>query len=282
MTQSAVSHQVRSLEEWFDGPLFERHGNRATLHPHGADLARALAISLEDINAACRQARRATAPPRLTVGVIPSVAICWLIPRLAEFRALEPSIELRIVYSIHGQETDFRDVDLAIVYGSEAPDLPGFETTPFLSGASAPVSSRSFANAHQPLTAARDFLDAGLLHDTDYLGWQTWLRAAGEPGLPVNSGPVFEDFNLLRAAVLAGQGVAICPTAIIRDDFEAGRLVQLSDKTILDHFMYFVVSRRSHQNATASARALSMFRDQLLSAAAVASSSSPLMKSGKC
>jgi LysR family glycine cleavage system transcriptional activator len=263
VTQSAVSYQIRLLENWFDGPLFERHGNRAELLPHGVDLARAMALSLGDIDAACRRARRAGAPPKLTVGVIPSVAICWLIPRLAEFRALAPSIDLRIVYAIHGREIDFRDVDVAIVYASGAPDLPAFEAVPFLPGASAPVSSRSFADTHQPLMTVRDFVEAGLLHDTDHTGWETWLKNAGEPGLPFSAGPVFEDFNLLRAAALAGQGVAICPIAIVRDDIEAGRLVLLSDKTILDHCIYFIVSKRSHDNPTT--RALSMFREWLLS-----------------
>ena len=55
---------------------------------------------------------------------------------------------------------------------------------------------------------------AGLLHDTGDAGWRAWLDAAGEPGTVVGPGPVFEDFNLLRAAALAGQGVALCPLAI--------------------------------------------------------------------
>ena len=59
VTQSAVSHQVRGLEAWFGAPLFERPGNRATLLPHGAELAAALARAFGDIDAACRRARRA-------------------------------------------------------------------------------------------------------------------------------------------------------------------------------------------------------------------------------
>lgn len=238
-----------------------------------------MALSLDDINAACRQARRAGATPKLTVGVIPSVAICWLIPRLAEFRELAPSIDLRIVYAVHGREIDFRDVDVAIVYASEAPDLPAIEAAQFLPGASAPVSSRSFVDAHHPLATARDFVDAGLLHDTDHIGWETWLSEAGEPGLPVSAGPVFEDFNLLRAAALSGQGVAICPIAIIRDDIKAGRLVQLSDRTILDRYMYFIVSKRSHEGPTT--RALTVFREWLLSTTGAPLSTSRRVRGAK-
>ncbi len=268
VTQSAVSHQVRALEAWFDGPLFERRGNRATLLPHGADLARALAVSLGDIDAACRRARRTAAPPTLTVAVIPSVAICWLIPRLAGFRALAPAVDLRIVYAIHGQEIDFRDVDLAIVYAPGTPRLPGLDAVRFLPGASAPVSSRGFAEAQAPLATGRDFAAAGLLHDSGHAGWETWLRDAGEPEVPVGAGPVFEDFNLLRAAALAGQGVAICPVAIIGDDIAAGRLVRLSDRTILNGSAYFIVSRPAQDGTSASV--LAGFRDWLLSEAGCA------------
>ena len=115
VTQSAVSHQVRHLEEWLGGPLFDREGNRPRLRPHGEDLGRALALALADIDAACREARRAVGPPALTVAVIPSVAICWLIPRLADFQARSPGTELRMLYAIHGKDSDFRDADVAVV-----------------------------------------------------------------------------------------------------------------------------------------------------------------------
>lgn len=268
VTQSAVSHQVRALEDWLGGSLFERQGNRVVLLPHAADLGRVLTVALGDIEAGCRQARRASGPPILMVGVIPSVATCWLIPRLATFQALAPAVDLRIVYAMHGRPIDFRDIDAAIVFAPEPPALSGADATALLSGASAPVCSRNFAEAHQPLAEAADFVAAGLLHDTDQTGWREWLRGAGEPALADRAGvgPVFEDFSLLRAAALAGQGVALCPVAIIRDDVAAGRLVQLSERTILDRHAYYLLSKRASD--TALGRALATFRDWLLASAA--------------
>ena len=61
----------------------------------------------------------------MTVAVIPSVAICWLIPRLGDFRAIAPGLEVRVVYAIHGQPIDFRDVNLAVVFSPSPPALPG-------------------------------------------------------------------------------------------------------------------------------------------------------------
>lgn len=238
VTQSAVSHQVRGLEAWFGAPLFARSGNRATLLPHAAELAAALARAFGDVDAACRRARRAGGPPSLTVAVIPSVAICWLIPRLGSFRALVPGLEVRVVYALHGQPIDFGDVDVAVVFAGAPPLLPEMTVTPFLPGRTVPVCAPHLG---QPATAA-EMLAAGLLHDTDASGWRAWLDASGAPEVEVPAGPMFEDFNLLRAAALAGQGVALCPPAIIVDDLREGRLVPLSETAIRDGYGYYIVS----------------------------------------
>lgn len=255
VTQSAVSHQVRSLEARFGAPLFERHGNRATLLPHGAELAAALGRSFSEIDAACRRAERAGGPTGITVAVIPSVAICWLIPRLGSFRTAVPDTDLRIVYAIHGQPIDFRDVDVAVIFAEAPPVLPGMSVAPFLPGLTVPVAAPHLGGPHTPHAMAA----AGLLHDTDASGWRAWFDAAGFPGMAATGGPVFEDFNLLRAAALAGQGVALCPRAIIADDIREGRLQVLSEIAIRADCGYHIVA-----NEGRDAPAVALFRDWLL------------------
>ena len=263
VTQSAVSHQVRGLEAWLGAPLFLRQGNRATLLPHGAELAGTLGRALADMEAACRRARRAGGPPALTVAAIPSIAVCWLIPRLGGFRARAPEVAVRLVYAIHGQPLDFRDVDLAVVFAPAPPVLADIAVTRFLPGETVPVAAPHLAD--EPLTGAA-MAAAGLLHDTDERGWREWLDAAGAPEVAVTPGPVFEDFNLLRAAALAGQGVALCPLAIVGDDIAAGRLVQLSDIAIRSAAAYYILSPEGEHAGSAAA-----FRDWLLSTAPGAS-----------
>jgi len=238
VTQSAVSHQIRGLEAWFGSPLFERSGNRVTLMPHAAELAAALVRAFGDVDAACRRARRAGGPPILTIAVIPSVAICWLIPRLGHFRAVAPGPGVRVIYALHGQPIDFADVDVAVVFAEAPPVLPAMTVTPFLPGRTVPVCAPHIGRPG----SAEEMLGAGLLHDTDASGWRAWFDASGAAELAVAEGPVFEDFNLLRAAALAGQGVALCPPAIIADDLREGRLLLLSETSIRDSYGYYVVS----------------------------------------
>lgn len=261
VTQSAVSHQVCGLEDWLGAPLFERHGNRATLLPHAEELAAALGRSLGEIDAACRRARRAGGPPVLTVAAIPSIAICWLIPRLGAFRALAPEIGTRLVYAIHNQPLDFRDLDIAVVYAERPPAPPGMIATRFLSGLTGPVAAPPLARAE----GVAEMLAAGVLHDTDTGGWRAFLDAAGAPDLPVPTGPVFEDFNLLRAAALAGQGAALCPLAIVAEDIAQGRLARLSEITIRAEHGYYVITPAEPEPRRAEA--IATFRDWLLSTA---------------
>ncbi|QPC85775.1 LysR family transcriptional regulator [Mesorhizobium sp. NBSH29] len=241
VTQSAVSHQIRNVEEWLGRPLFEREGNRTRLLPHGADLARSLAGSLTEIEAACNRARNIS--QALVIAAIPSVAMCWLIPRLSRFLTAHPEIEIRIVYAMHGREINFHDVHLAFVFAKQPPSGPIIETHFYLAGQSVPVCSPSrLAHlGHTPETVA-DFLALGLLHDGTPTGWKTWLSGVTDPAATASlDGTTFEDFNLLRAAALSGQGVALCPKAMIQPDIESGGLVQISQRIQDDGYNYYLL-----------------------------------------
>lgn len=243
VTQSAVSHQIRNVEEWMGKSLFLREGNRTRLLPDGIDLARSLSVSLTEIEAACHRARARSTSQPLVIAAIPSVAMCWLIPRLSRFRAAHPKIETRIVYAMHGHEINFRDVHLAFVFSSVPPVVLNASSRFFLSGKSAPVCSPTLLKelGHRPETP-NDFRQLGLLHDGGSTGWADWLQLLGAEESEVGAGATFEDFNLLRSAALSGHGVALCPLAMVEPDIASGSLVQVSDQTIADGADYFLLS----------------------------------------
>lgn len=261
VTQSAVSHQVAALETWLGRSLFDRSGSRPRTLADADRLAATLASAFADIEEACRRAGNPETAPGLNVAVIPSVATCWLIPRLATFKANSPEIRLHVMYAIHGQPLNFSEADLAIIFASGAPDIPGAVATKLLSGASSPVCSQSYLNTNGPLRTPARIAAAELLHDTGLSGWAKWLATATGKETHVADGPVFEDFNLLRAATLAGQGVALCPLAIIEDDLVTDRLVRLSDIKVGETSAYYLVEPKRHGSSEA---AVTAFRQWLL------------------
>lgn len=244
VTQSAVSHQVRNLEEFLGKFLFEREGNRTQLLPHGLDLANSLSASLQEIGAACDRTRNSS--QALVIAAIPSIAMCWLIPRLSRFSAAHPGIATRIVYAMHGQDINFHDVHLAFVFSRGKPTVPNADSQFFLGGQSVPVCSPALLNnlGRKPETDA-EILHLGLLHDGDHSGWKNWLQGRDAGDRAANLGATFEDFNLLRAAALSGQGVALCPLAMVRSDLDSGFLVQLSDRITTDGSDYYLLSANS-------------------------------------
>ena len=243
VTQSAISHHVYNVEKWLGKPLFLREGNRTRLLADGSELARSLSVSFYEIETACRRARGSEPSSSLVIAAIPSVAMCWLIPRLSRFRADHPEIQIRIVYAMHGRDINFDDVHVAFVFAPEAPQIVGIQSEFFLSGDSSPVCSPTLLQRlGLSKLSARDIVKLGLLHDGETAGWKIWLNRMGEGTDDIIPGATFEDFNLLRAAVLSGQGVALSPLAMVEPDLQSANLIQLSEKTISYGSDYYLLS----------------------------------------
>lgn len=255
VTQSAASHLIKHLEDWLGKPLFDRTGHSPQLLPHSQALSTALQQALGDIDTACQIAQRSNdSKDTLVIASIPSVAICWLIPRLASFRAQYPDIATRVVYAIHGQEIDFNQVDLAFVFASSTPSLPEHNVQLFQPGTSVPVCGPRLYKTLNTDALAESIIEAGLLHDANVDGWKNWFSQAElDPQLSI-TGPVFEDFNLLRAAALADQGVALCPRASIGTGLISNRLIQVSDIAVHQNFNYYLVNRNTKKSAKGAAK----------------------------
>lgn len=238
--QSAVSHQVRHLEQWIGRPLFDRSSKTPRLLPHGELLADAMTEAISGIETACRRTR-VQHENSLTIAAIPSVASCWLIPRMADFRSAHPDITVRIMYAFHGQEIDFGETDFAIVFSKSTPDRLSAHYEKLFDGDSVPVCSRQYHQTNGPLDTPERIGSSDLLRDAEHDGWADWFANSGCSGGTSHRELLYGDFNLLRAATLAGQGVALCPTAIIHDDLVTRRLVQLSDIAVHTEYGYYLL-----------------------------------------
>src|SRR5690242_14167449 len=225
LTHSAVSQQIRGLEEQLGFALFERRGRRVVLNPAGQALLRSVqgALSLLDDGVQAAAAAASGAATRLRVSVLPSFANRWLLPRIGRWREQHPTLALEIDASIRPMDLQREGFHAAVRQGTgpwaglESERL--FEQPPLIVVAS-PASARRLLGA-QPDALARE----PLLGDNDV--WQDWFAAAGLR-TNVRTVAVFNDAGLMLQAAEQNLGLALSRELLAADALCDGRLVRLS------------------------------------------------------
>ncbi|MDH7804561.1 MULTISPECIES: LysR substrate-binding domain-containing protein [unclassified Rhizobium] len=228
VTHSAVSQQIKKLEDWCGVGLFHRDGSGVQVTNRGGALFRELTRDLERIADIFDTLRMRATPNQLRIAVIPSVATRLLIPKIADFKEANPQISLSISYAVARDGIDLSDLDILITY-LDGPYEGPYSATKLLAGEVRPVCAPSYLRCAPRTGDDMDFSLATLLHDEDRNAWSRWLQKCGITPKSLNSSTVFADFNLLSIAAIAGHGVALCPTSLISAELERGDLVQLSD-----------------------------------------------------
>ena len=244
VTQAAVSHQVKALEERLQVPLFRRLNRGLVLTEAGGSYLRELEDILDRLEQATERLRASEATGILTVSTSTSFAAKWLVPRLQRFRDRRPDIDVRI--DADDSLTDFRrdNVDIAIRYGRGV--YPGLSSVQLLQDIVFPVCSPKLLEGGHPLREPSDLKHFTLLHDQGVVeDWRTWLRTAGVTDVEPTRGPVFSHSAMLIEAAIAGQGVALARRSMVARDVREGRLVQPFPLSLKAEFSYWVVCPQS-------------------------------------
>ncbi len=240
VTQAAVSHQVKALEQRLGVPLFRRLNRGLRLTDAGALYRTELEDILDRLEQATERLRASEAAGLLTVSTGTSFASKWLVPRLQRFRERRPDIDVRI--DADDALTDFRrdNVDLAIRYGGGV--YPGLYSVKLLQDTVFPVCGPKLLEGPYPLRAPEDLKHHTLLHDQGVVeDWSSWLRTAGVSGVDASRGPSFSHSAMLIEAAIAGQGVALARSSMVAHDLREGRLVQPFLLSLRPEFSYWVV-----------------------------------------
>ncbi|NOK18417.1 transcriptional regulator GcvA [Corallococcus carmarthensis] len=238
VTQAAISHQVRQLEDWLGVSLFDRRGHALTLTARGAAYLRELTPVFERMSeATTRLYAREQGPLRLTV--LPSFASCWLLPRLERFRKQHPDIELHV--SSSEALWDFLDDRFDVGIRSGLGRWTGLKAEQLAPERLAPVCTPALAKR---LRTPGDLEKVRLIHDSPKDGWRRWLDAAGVTGVDAERGPVFNDAGLALQAARLGDGVALGRLMLAADDLKAGRLVQPFKAVLPNDYSYWLVHPR--------------------------------------
>ena len=247
VSQAALSHQIRALEERLGVALFNRLPRGVALTDEGARLYPVLneafdriAVSLDRfVGGHCREV--------LSVGVVGTFATGWLLPRLAAFSANHPDIELRL--QTHNNRIDLagEGLDLAIRFGEG--DWQGQICTAVLAAPFGPLCAPALARS---LRHPRELANVALLRSYRRDEWPRWLQVAGVAELEAR-GPVFDSSLTLASAAAAGSGVALLPLKMFEQDLALGRLIQPFTQT-LDLGRYWLTRLRSRSESDGARR----------------------------
>ena len=227
VTQAAVSHQVRSLEDWLGFPLFRRLSRSLVLTEAGQLLFRDVGVALDTLAAGINRVQREDQEGVLTLSTLDSFAATWLVPRLGRFRAAHPDIDLRMVISDQVVDLVREGIDVAIRHGIGG--WPGLTSTLLCNEVLFPVCAPALLERGPPLNEPADLAHHTLLHEEMPLTWRDWLAAVGCNLANPDRGPSFTHASLAIMAARAGEGVALGRSVIVADDLAKGLLVRPFD-----------------------------------------------------
>lgn len=245
VTPGAISHQIKSLEDWLGAPLFERLTRALRLTEAGEAALPLLTDGFDRLAEGTARMRERLDQNLLTVSVSPGFGSLWLVPRLDRFRRLHPEIEVRIdgtdrIVDIAGGEADvairygpggYKDVDSHRLFGMRA----------------TPVCSPELLKQAPALKSPADLRHQTLLHiewKEAEGSWRTWLMAAGVSDVDPFKGPRFTKEEMAVRAALDGEGIALIGDRMAADHLSSGRLVRPfgADLTTQLVFAYFLLS----------------------------------------
>ncbi len=256
ITQSAVSHHIKQLERHVQTPLFRREGRRISLTAAGAALHAKVTAAFELLGEGIAELR--AAPHRLRVSTLPSFAARWLLPRLHDFRARHPEIEIDVDATLKTADINGGEADIGIRYG--AGSWPDAKAERLMAETLTPVLSPARLGRGPPLRTPADILQHMLLLTAKSLDWDVWLQ---QHGLQLNQGRSMQlvDYNVAISAAVEGQGVALGRLTLIRPEIDSGALVApLARVCAPDRAAYWIITPSSR----ASSPAARLFRDWLV------------------
>src|SRR5919108_4129702 len=248
LTQSAVSRQIKELEDQLGVPLFQRRHRALALTEAGQQFYAVAAQVITTMRTATERLRSQSGRKRpLSVTTTPSFAALWLVPRLAGFTRTHPGVDVRITADTRVQDLERDGLDLAIRHGPQS--LAGPDAVRLFGERVFPVCSPKLLKTN-PLREPPDLKNHTLLQYDDpdarhpWLHWKTWLEVARIPDLRPAGTLTFSGYEQIIPAAIAGHGVALGRSPLVKDLLAEKKLVA-PFKTAADPARaYFVIASK--------------------------------------
>jgi LysR family glycine cleavage system transcriptional activator len=264
VTATAVSHQVKSLEDYLEVKLFRRVGNALLLTDAGQACLPGLRLGFAEIDRAMAALREHDLRGPLVLSVAPVFASKWLIPRLERFHAAHPEIDVRISATLQLAQFERDGIDAAVRVGRGR--YPGLASHRLFGESVVPMCSPALATRARPLARPHDLRHHVLLH-FDWPGmqqvtpdWGSWLAAMDVAGVDPERGPHFTQPDHAMQAAIEGAGVVLGWRSLAQADLDAGRLVVPFDLPLPMDVAFYLV----YPEASADRPKLVAFREWVL------------------
>ena len=255
VTQSAISHQIRTLETHLGQPLFHRVGRGIELTDAGADLHRTSQQALEAIRQGVRRLEAYSKPGTVVVQILPEIAAGWFMPRLSALKVALPEVEPWLFTGASDQNLVETEFDIS--FRHDPPRPPDEHGIPFLIERRAPLCAPTlrarFADA--PETAP-------LIHDEEPDDWQTWFSRAGRRRDNCSAGLNFSDPAYALDAAAQGLGVYLGNPDLAAPWLADGRLVLAADPQLETGRVVYMVALERNLGRPAVRKLWNWLRDQ--------------------
>lgn len=268
VTPSAISQQIRTLEEYLDTPLFVRSKVGITLTPQARDAYPAIREGLEHLTLGFERLRSSRHDRLVTLTAPPSLAAQWLLPRIDRFRAQHPDLDIRIDASDRLADFAAEGIDIGVRYGLGG--YAGLEADKLFEEQVVLVCSPKLLPSDESADD-RWLARMTLIHDTTsefdptFPTWSQWLRARGMNDVDATRGLRMNSTLLAIQAAIDGQGVALARTIIAERDVQSGRLVTPLSNAERTRCAYYVV----YLPHALAQRKVQMVRDWLFAEAGI-------------
>lgn len=239
LTQSAVSRQVRALEEQLGGELFVRDKQTTKLTIAGEAYATEVREVLQRLASATLGFRASPQGGALRLATFPTFGARWLAPRLPDFLSTHPGIAVHLVTRLDPLDHGLDAVDAAIHYGTA--DWPGVELDFLMPETVVPACSEGFRQRHD-IRSIEDLVHVPLLHLVSRPdAWERWFRAHDVAHGEVH-GMLCDQFAMITQAAVAGLGVALLPAFLFESELQRGDLVEVVHAPLTNAEGYYLAS----------------------------------------
>jgi len=259
LSRSAVSHQIKALEDLLEVPLFQRQKPGVCLTGAGQSLYENLHDAFAIVRQSLTRLETATNDTVVAIALAPHFALKWFLPRLPDLRTRHPKLQINMSYPVPGQPNSDPNVQISINWLED--QKAESSAIRIVDGSLYPLCNPTLLNGASQVARPEDLLHFTLLHERDDSYWRKWFSVAGAGEYTPVRNEIFDDSNIVVQAALDGQGLALICPSLAQQEIESGKLVCPFDIG-LHGFAYYATVAHAYKDHTKVLRVIEWLDSQ--------------------